>query len=61
MGTMRNLLRWGIRITVDRDDLNAIALETDDDFLAQLTATKQHDPGGHGGFRGTYLHDLDST
>ena len=43
MGAVCDLMARRIRITIHRDDFNAQALQSEDDFLAKLTCTEQHD------------------
>ncbi len=42
---MRDLVAGRVRVAVDGDDLDAEALQRDDDFLAELAAAEQHDLG----------------
>jgi hypothetical protein len=53
---MRNLMAGGVGIAINRDDFNAKALQGNDDFLAQLAATQQHDAGGRWTQGGTDFH-----
>ena len=55
---MGDLHGRGIRVPVDRDDLDAEALELDRDLLAQLAGTEQQHARGGRGQRGT---DLDAV
>ncbi len=42
---MRDLMAGGVRVAVDRDDLDPQSLQRDDHFLAELAAAEQHDLG----------------
>ena len=41
-----DLLRWGIRVAINHDRLDAEALEFDNNFFAKLAAPKKHDADG---------------
>ena len=52
-GVVRDLLAGRVVVAVDRDRLDAEALQRDQHFLAELAAAEQHDAGGMGGQRGS--------
>ena len=53
---VRDLVPRRVGVAIDGDDLDAEALQRDDDFLAELAAAEQHDPGGGRGERGADVH-----
>src|SRR3954447_8141882 len=42
---MRHLMPGRVRVAIDRDDLDAQALQSDDHLLTELAASEQHDAG----------------